>query len=165
MAVLASALRGAQRIVAIDSVEERLALAGKLGAEPINLRQRDLVTEVRRLAAGRGPDVVLEVVGLPAAARLAIDVVRPGGTIATVGFHTEPGFAFSPGEVYDKNLTYRSGRCPARRFIEEALDVLEARQSSLGRLITHRLPLSDGARAYEIFDDKLESCVKVALLP
>jgi threonine dehydrogenase-like Zn-dependent dehydrogenase len=165
MAVLAAGLRGAQRIVAVDSVGERLALAEDLGAEPIDLSQIDPVEKVSRMTETRGADVVLEVVGLPPAARMAVDLVRPGGTVATVGFHTDSQFAFSPGEAYDRNLTYRTGRCPARRFIEESLAILAARQASFSKLITHRLPLCDGARAYDLFSNKLESCVKVVLRP
>jgi threonine dehydrogenase-like Zn-dependent dehydrogenase len=165
MAVVAAALRGARRVVAVDSVADRLALAEALGAEPVDMSQVDPVETVLSLTKARGVDVVLEVVGLASAARLAVDLVRPGGTVATVGFHTDSQFAFSPGEIYDRNLTYRSGRCPARRFIEESLAILTARQASLRKLITHRVPLRDGARAYDLFSNKLESCVKVALRP
>ena len=62
----------------------------------------------------RGVDAVLEVVGSPEATRLAFDLVRAGGIVSAVGVHTEAQFAFSPVEAYDKNLTYRAGRCPAR---------------------------------------------------
>ncbi len=63
---------------------------------------------------GRGADAVMELVGLPAAQKLAFDVLRPGGVLATVGCHCSEQFAFSPVAAYDKNLTYRTGRCPAR---------------------------------------------------
>ena len=59
----------------------------------------------------------MEVVGLPAAQRLAFGLLRPGGTLASIGCHSEPRFAFSPGDAYDKNLIYRTGRCPARQLM------------------------------------------------
>ena len=165
LAIMASRLRGAEVIFAIDSVAERLALAAEFGARPIDGGRGDVVGEALSGTGGRGPDVVLEIVGSTAAARLAMNLVRTGGVVATVGFHTEPLFAFSPGEAYDKNLTYRTGRCPARRLIDEALDIVGREGSTVERLITHRLPLADGPRAYRLFNDKLESCIKVALHP
>ena len=165
LAIMASRLSGAGVIFAIDSVPERLALAADFGARSINAGRRDAVGEVLAGTGGRGADAALEIVGSAAAARLAMDLVRTGGVVATVGFHTEPRFAFSPGEAYDKNLTYRTGRCPARRLIGEALEIVVREGPTVERLITHRLPLADGPRAYQLFNDKLESCIKVALHP
>ena len=165
MAVVSSRLRGAREIFAIDSIAERLRVATGLGAEAIDREETDVVEAILGKTRGRGVDVVLEVVGSAAASRLAIDLVRPGGVIATAGFHTEPQFAFSPGEAYDKNLTYRSGRCPARRFMGEALEILNREEASLSELITHRLPLEKGPEAYRIFEHKLDACIKVVLRP
>ena len=165
LSVVTSRMRGARRVLAIDRIAERLDLAAEFGGVPIGGEPEEVVEFVLRETDGRGADAVLEVVGSPAAARLAVALVRPGGTIATVGFHTVPSFAFSPGEAYDKNLTYRTGRCPARRFIGEALEILGSEGDLLSRLITHRLPLAEGPRAYEMFNDKRESCIKVVLKP
>jgi threonine dehydrogenase-like Zn-dependent dehydrogenase len=114
---------------------------------------------------GRGADGVLEAVGSPSAQKLAFDLVRPGGTIATVGVHTAEHFAFSPGEAYDKNLTYRVGRCPARSLMPSLVDVARRRSADLRRVISHRLPLADAARGYRIFDKKEDGCTKVVLAP
>ncbi len=163
MAAFASVERAADRVFAIDGVAERRALAEGYGAEALD------VAEAREsvLAAtnGRGADVVLEAVGSDPAARLAVDLVRPGGTVSSVGVHTEPHFAFSPTEAYDKNLTWRSGRCPARRYMEDLLERARRPGLHLERVISHRLPLSDGVRAYDVFDRKLEGCTKVLLDP
>lgn len=164
LAIAACRIRGARRVLAIDRVAERLALAADLGAVPL-APDRDPVETVKDETGGRGVDSVLEVVGLPAAARLAIDLVRVGGILATVGFHTDPAFGFSPGDAYDRNLTYRTGRCPARRFIREALEILERHGDRLSQLITHRVPLAQGPAAYRMFHDKKESCIKVVLEP
>jgi threonine dehydrogenase-like Zn-dependent dehydrogenase len=107
---------------------------------------------------------VLEAVGSAAAQRLALDLVRPGGTIATVGVHTQ-GFAFSPAEAYDKNLTFRIGRCPARALVTELVPLVQQKKYDLRSIISHRLPLEQGVRGYEIFDRKEERCTKVVLRP
>ena len=165
MAILGARESGAATIYAIDSIPERLTLAERFGAHPLNFRETDLAARVREVTDGRGADRVLEAVGSREATRLALDLVRPGGTIAAVGVHTEQDFAFSPMEAYDKNLTYRAGRCPARRYMDRALTILRDRLYDLRSLISHRLPLADGARGYDLFARKLEGCTKVILRP
>jgi threonine dehydrogenase-like Zn-dependent dehydrogenase len=78
--------------------------------------------------------------------------------------HHESRFAFSPVEAYDKNLTLRIGRCPARSWMEELLSLLR-RRSDLAALVTHRRPLADGPAAYDLFDRKADGCIKVAFEP
>jgi threonine dehydrogenase-like Zn-dependent dehydrogenase len=106
---------------------------------------------------------VLEVVGSPEATRLAFDLARPGGIVAAVGVHTEAHFAFSPVEAYDKNLTYRAGRCPARAYIERLLPLVRERKYDFASIVSHRLPLTDAVRGYALFERKLEGCTKVLL--
>jgi threonine dehydrogenase-like Zn-dependent dehydrogenase len=162
-AVLGLRERNAESIFAIDVVPERLALAERFGATPIDARQVDARVLVRYATEGRGADAVLEVVGSPEATRLAFDLVRPGGIVSAVGVHTESSFAFSPVEAYDKNLTYRAGRCPARPYIDRLLPLVRERKYDLGAVVSHRLPLAEAARGYEIFERKLEGCTKVLL--
>lgn len=164
MAVIAGRELGAERIFALDSVPERLALAERFGAEPVDVQQ-DALSIVREATGGRGVDSVIEAVGSPAAARLAFDLVRPGGTLAAVGVHTEPHLAIAPGEAYDKNLTYSTGRSSARRYMEKLLSLIQSRRYDLGSLISHRLSLAEGPRGYDLFDRRLEGCTKVVLLP
>jgi threonine dehydrogenase-like Zn-dependent dehydrogenase len=162
-AVLGSLDRGASCVVAVDPVPYRRQLAGSFGATPVHPDgARDLLFA---LTENRGADAAIEVVGSPAASRLAFDLVRPGGAIGAVGVHTEPAFAFTPGDLYDRNLTYRAGRCPARRGMEHLLSRLPLWQEPLAALVTHRLPLSAGPDAYRMFDEKREDCVKVLLEP
>jgi threonine dehydrogenase-like Zn-dependent dehydrogenase len=165
MAVVAARELGAERVLAVDSVPERLALAARFDAEPVDARRDDPVEAARAATAGRGVDGVLEAVGSPAASRLAVDLVRPGGTIAACGVHTEAAFAFTPGEAYDKNLTYRAGRCPARAYMERSLELVRRRKYPLAAIVSHRMPLDDAPRGYRIFDRKLEACTKVLLTP
>jgi threonine dehydrogenase-like Zn-dependent dehydrogenase len=164
-AVLAARELGAERVFAVDVVPERLALAERYGAFPIDARSAPPVETMRSATSGRGADSVLEVVGSPEATRLAVDLVRPGGTIGAVGVHTEAAFAFSPVEAYDKNLTYRAGRCPARAYVERLLPLVLEQKYDLKAVVSHRLPLAEGPEGYRIFERKLESCTKVILRP
>jgi threonine dehydrogenase-like Zn-dependent dehydrogenase len=165
MAIVAARHRGAKRVFAIDSVRERLQLAHDFGAVALNRDASSPLEAIREATEGRGADGVLELVGSPEATRVAVDLVRPGGVVASVGVHTEERFAFTPVEAYDKNLTYRSGRCPARHYMERLLPLVRQGRYPLGSVISHRLPLSDGPRAYELFDTKQDGCTKVVLTP
>jgi threonine dehydrogenase-like Zn-dependent dehydrogenase len=145
-------------------VPERRELAENFGARGLDLDDR-VRDRLAAATAGRGVDCVLEMVGAPEATRLAVDLLRPGGTLAAAGVHTEPHFAFSPGEAYDKNLTYRAGRCSARAYMAEALTLAADPRFDLASIATERTPLADAADAYERFDKRAGGCVKVILLP
>lgn len=163
MALLAARELGAQKIFAIDSIAERLQLAEKFGAEPIDLKENHAVESIRAATFGRGVDAALEVVGSPSAQRLALELVRPGGIISVVGVHTAPHFAFSPAEAYDKNLTYKVGRCSARHYMERLLALVRQHKYDFRAVISHRFTLAQGVEGYKIFDQKLEGCTKVVL--
>jgi threonine dehydrogenase-like Zn-dependent dehydrogenase len=164
MAVIAARELGAERVFALDAVSERLTLAEQFGAEPLDVQKSDPIEILREATEGRGADAVVEAVGSPEATRLAFGLVRPGGTIAAVGVHTEPHLAIAPGEAYDKNLTYRAGRAPARAYMEKLLPLVRSGKYDLGALISHRLPLAEGPRGYDLFDRRLEACTKVVLI-
>jgi threonine dehydrogenase-like Zn-dependent dehydrogenase len=164
MAVLAALEQGADTVLAVDAVPERLALAQRFGARPVRL-DGDVSAAVRGATGGRGADGVVEAVGSASAGRLAFDLVRPGGTIATVGVHHEAVMPFTPAEAYDRNLTWRIGRCPARHYAPGLVPVALRRAKDLTALFTHRLPLEAAADAYRMFDEKRDGCIKVALVP
>ncbi|GAB4813749.1 hypothetical protein N2152v2_000795 [Parachlorella kessleri] len=165
MAVIAARALGAKTILAIDSLPERLAMAAKLGAQPVDRGQQDPLLAVRAATEGRGADVALELVGAPSALRAAYDFVRPGGTISAVGCHTDPGFPFTPAEAYNKNITFKTGRCPARFYMEQLLPLVQSKQVDITPVISHRVPLREAARAYQLFDEKQEGCTKVVFKP
>jgi len=165
MAIVAARELGATTLYAVDTIPERLAHAARLGATPLDYKAEDPAALVREATEGRGADAVLEVVGSPEATRLAVDLVRPGGTVSAVGVHTEKHFPFSPVEAYDKNLTYRIGRCPARAILEELIPLVQSKRYDLASVISHQLPLSQGAEGYGMFDEKRDGCTKVALRP
>jgi len=154
LAIRAAFRRGAEAVAAVDPVADRRALAERFGATV------GAVPEVKGTM-----DAVVEAVGTPEATRTAAGLLRPGGRLAAVGVHTERHLALSPGELYDRNLTYAAGRCPARRFLPEALAMAVDEAALLGALVSHRLPLTDGAEAYRRFGAREPGWHKVVFLP
>ncbi|CAF0769969.1 unnamed protein product [Rotaria sordida] len=140
-------------VYAIDSVEERLDEAKKHGAIPINLNN-DPVSVIKNVTEGRGADAILEVVGHADALQLAYDLIRPWGVIASVGAHQD-AFPFSGPQVYDKNVRLQFGRCPVRALFPEALRLFSKKQDQFKTFVSHRMSLSDAAKAYELFDKRL----------
>ncbi|MDP6538155.1 MAG: alcohol dehydrogenase family protein [Planctomycetota bacterium] len=165
MAIVSARELGASRVLAVDSVPERLALAARFGAEPVDRGAEDPLERILDETAGRGADCALEAVGTPASMELAFSVLRPGGTLAAVGVHTAEHLPFSPAAAYDRNLTLRTGRCPARSLMERALAIVSAGSAPIADIVSHRLPLEEGPRAYELFDRRLEGCTKVLFAP
>jgi threonine dehydrogenase-like Zn-dependent dehydrogenase len=165
MAVLAGGELGAERIFALDSVPPRLQRAEQLGAVSVSIAAEGAAESVREATEGRGVDAVLEAVGSAESTRLAFELVRPGGTIAAVGVHHESSFPFSPGQAYDKNLSYRIGRCPARHYMETLLPIATRRSEQLRALFTHLAPLEGAPDAYRMFAEQRDGCIKVGLRP
>ncbi|HLF44903.1 MAG TPA: alcohol dehydrogenase family protein [Chitinophagaceae bacterium] len=165
MTVVAAKHSGAEKLFAIDHVPGRLKKANEFGAIALDPSQSDIKEIIFESTDGRGADGVMEVVGSPEALRLAIDLLRPGGTISTVGVHSEKKFPFSPVEAYDKNLVYKIGRCPAHFYAEKLIREGIVQQYAIESIITHRFSLTGGSHAYKIFDRKEDNCIKPILLP
>jgi 2-desacetyl-2-hydroxyethyl bacteriochlorophyllide A dehydrogenase len=161
LGILTARMQGTSAIVAVDPVPERRARAEALGAVVVEPGPNVLAT-VASLGAARGADSVMEFVGLPDAQRLAWDVLRPGGTMAVIGCHSA-GFAFSPAEAYDKNLTYRTGRCPARAYMERMTERVMRELPHITQVITHRFAAAECVRAYDVFAHQRDGCVKAIL--
>jgi len=160
-AVLAARAAGAEHVFAVDGVPERRAVAAHFGATPFDPSAPDVVACLHDAGAPHGADAVLEAAGTAAASRLALELVRPGGTIAVAAVHNESQFAFSPSAAYDKNVTHRSGRCPARSLMPDLIAWVREHQQDVAQIVTHRLPLSSGVDAYPRFDSKRDGCIKV----
>lgn len=166
MTILGAKAQGANHLYAIDAIPERLQMAAKFGAIPLNFQEQDVPATLKEKTDGRGVDGVMEAVGSPSASRLAYEIVRPGGIISTVGVHTSKQFSFSPVEAYDKNITYKIGRCPARHYMQPLLQQLsENKFPKLKEIITHEMSLEEGVNAYNIFDQKKEGALKILLKP
>lgn len=165
LSAVASAAQRGTSLFAVDSVPERLAIAKRLGARVLDHRRDDVAAIVREATGGRGADGVMELVGASEAMKLALDIVRPGGVISSVGVHTASVFPFSPSQAYDKNLTYRTGRCPARSIMKRLLSEIVSGRFQTPPVITHSGGLADGPRLFRLFDRKEDGCVKAVLKP
>ncbi len=162
----AAEVRGASRIVAVDLDEGRLARARERGYDTVQPEQEPLGERVRDMTQGLGADAVIEAVGSPALIRQAIEVARPGTSIAAIGVVTEEDISlpFIRG-LFAKNLSLRSGLVNPQAFIPTLLPLIEAGRLDPSEIITHRLPLEQGVRGYEIFDAHEEDVLKVVLHP
>lgn len=166
MALVAALELGAERVYALDILPERLSLAevyggiGLVGSPP-----EEAIAQIMEATDGRGADVVLEAIGGFDALSLSYRLVRPGGIISSVGVHTNEQFPFSPIAAYDKNLTFKAGRAPVRRYMPHLLAQAHDCRFDIGKIITHRFGLSDGAEAYRVFAERRNNCIKALLLP
>lgn len=165
MAVLGAFHYGASKVFAVDGVAERLQMAAEFGATPIAVDSPSHVAEIHDMTGGRGPDAVLEAVGSSAAIDLAYKLVRPGGIISSVGVCNDAALPFSPVQAYNKNLTYKTGRCPARQMMDELTPFVQSKKYPISRIFTHRMKLDDGVKAYDIFANKKDNCLKIVLEP
>ncbi|KAJ3560205.1 hypothetical protein NPX13_g9382 [Xylaria arbuscula] len=140
-----------KHLLAVDMVEYRLNTAKSFRAEPWNLSidSKRIFTRVKALTDGRGADLVIEVVGNSAALRTAFDLLRPSGTISSVGVHNSE----SSQEAYAKNLNIQMGRCPARSIFPQALQIFKKKtQEQLSVLNDTVVPLSRAGEYYELFE-------------
>jgi len=165
MAIISALELGAEKIFAVDGIADRLEIAAKWGAIPLNFQLDNVPDQILMETEGRGADAVMEVVGNNAAGKLAVELIRPGGIISAVGVCNDQFMSFSPIEAFDKNLTYKVGRCPARHYIDILIPILQEKKIDLSSIVSHRMKLADGPRGYEIFDKKLDGCLKIVLEP
>jgi len=165
MAVLGARAYGAEKIYAIDREPVRLKMAEKFGAISIDTSKMDAVQVVQEASEGRGADAVLEAIGSEFSLQLSYQLVRPGGTISSVGVCNDQFLPFSPVQAYNKNLTFITGRCPARAMMPEVLKLIQQKRFSFTDIITHRMALKDGVDGYRIFAAKKDDCLKVVLVP
>jgi len=163
MAVYSAHKQGAGRVFALDELAGRLELAEKLGGIAIDSSKPENRAYLWDLMQGYGAEVVIEAVGSPAAQKLAFQLVQCGGIISTIGVHTTEPFAFMPAAAYEKNITYKTGRCPARTMMNNTLPLLAVDEKILTSVITHRFALTDAVEAYKLFDEKRQGCVKLVM--
>jgi threonine dehydrogenase-like Zn-dependent dehydrogenase len=104
-------------------------------------------------------------VGHEAAFTQAIQAVRPGGTVSSVGVYVETSMAFPAREAFFKDLTLKMGICNARNYIVPLLPLVRLGKLRPARIVTHTMALADGPRGYAIFDRKQDRAIKVLLQP
>ncbi len=162
LAIQSAFALGATCLIAVDPTPSRLQVARSLGCWPATVLSKpcDLVHD---RTEGRGADGVMELVGLPEAQELAYQLIRPGGTMSTIGCHCTPHFAFSPADAYNKNLHYRTGRCPARHYMPLLAEKLQQNPVDFSWCVTHRFAIDQGIEAYDVFAGRKDGCVKAVL--
>src|SRR3954451_13817665 len=202
MATRIALRRGAGLVIGVDLVPERLQRAQRNGVRTLNLSEHedDLAEAIRELTDGRGPDAVIDAVGMEAhggpgaklaqqitgllpdavAARLmeragmdrlhalylAIDIVRRGGTISLAGVYGGMTDPLPMLTLFDKQIQLRMGQANVLRWIPEILPLLQDGDPfGTEGFATHKLPLADAPRAYEIFQKKEDGAVKILLQP
>lgn len=160
-------LRGATRIIAVDTLPERLAMARRLGAdEVIDYRAVDPVDEIMRLTDGRGVDVAIEALGLQSTFEACLRVLKPGGTLSSLGVYsgdlTIPLKAFHAGLGDTKIVT---SLCPGgKERMRRLMNVIAGGRLDLAPLVTHRFPLERIGEAYELFAAQRDGVMKVAIV-
>lgn len=165
MAILGARAYGAEKIYAIDREVVRLKMAERFGATPVNTSMVDALNAILDASQGRGADAVLEAIGSEFSLQLSYQLIRPGGIISSVGVCNDKFLPFSPVQAYNKNLTFITGRCPARAMMPEILKLIQQKRFAFTDIITHRMSLRDGADGYQLFAAKKDACLKVLLTP
>jgi threonine dehydrogenase-like Zn-dependent dehydrogenase len=189
-AIKSAYLLGAERVIAIDRFPYRLRMAReKGGAETINYEEVDTYDALMEMTGGRGPDACIDAVGMEAHAsnlvgvydrvkqavmletdrpivlREAIMACRNGGTVSVPGVYG--GFLDKVpfGSAMNRSVTIKTGQTHVQRYTRPLLERIENGDIDPSFLITHRLPLDDAPRGYEIFRNKQDDCMKVVLRP
>jgi threonine dehydrogenase-like Zn-dependent dehydrogenase len=165
LAMQAAQLFAPATLFAVDRVGYRLKLAEELGAEPVSLERGDPAEQLRARTGGRGPDVVLECVGHETPFTQAIQAVRPGGAVSSVGVYVETSMGFPAREAFFKDLSLKMGICNARNYMTLLLPLVQGGKLRPARIITHTMALGDAPKGYAIFDRKEDQAIKVMLKP
>jgi threonine dehydrogenase-like Zn-dependent dehydrogenase len=188
--VLSAYLLGASKVIAIDRVPYRLALAEQKGAIPVNFAETSVLEALRDITAGRGPDHCIDAAGMearnsstvvdaydrvkqaarleterPHALREAIMSCRNGGTISIVGVYGGLMDKFPIGAVMNRSLTIKTGQCHVQHYMRPLLDRIRNGDIDPTFVVSHHLSLDDAPHGYEIFKHKQDNCSKVILKP
>jgi threonine dehydrogenase-like Zn-dependent dehydrogenase len=188
-AIRSALMLGAERVIAIDRVPERLEMAKAGGAEILNYEQIEVGEALKEMTSGRGPDAVMDAVGMeahglglegfidtvkqnlkietdrPNVLRQAIVACRKGGTVSVPGVYTGLVDSIPMGAFMNKGLKMKTGQTDVHRYLQPLLDRIQNGDIDPSFVISHRLPLARAPHAYEIFKHKQDKCTKVVLQP
>jgi threonine dehydrogenase-like Zn-dependent dehydrogenase len=189
-AIQSAYLLGAERVIAVDRVPERLRMAQeKSKAETLNIDEVNVLEALSEMTGGRGPDACIDAVGLeahsatlggtydkvkaalylatdrPNALRLAIQTCRKGGTVSIPGVYGGLLDKIPFGAAFSKGLTFKMGQTHVHRYLRPLLERIQRGQIDPSFVITHRLSLDQAPQAYRTFRDKKDGCIKVVLEP
>jgi threonine dehydrogenase-like Zn-dependent dehydrogenase len=188
-AIASAYLLGAERVIAIDRFKYRLQMAkDRAGAsDVINYEAVDVQDALLELTGGRGPDKCIDAVGMeahghgvtyaydrakqammlesdrPIALREAILACRNGGVVSVIGVYGGFVDKFPMGAIMNRSLTIRSGQCHVHRYMRPLLERVQNGEIDPSFVITHRLPLDQAAKGYDMFLNKEDNCEKVVL--
>jgi alcohol dehydrogenase len=168
MAAHAAMLLGAANVILSGHHEDRLAIGRRLGAtHTINTKDADLAEAVTEFLNGAGPDAVLTTIASPQTMRESCALVRPGGAVGWVGMEVFLGDSepFPWQDFFLKNITISGGVAPVRRYLRHFWPLLEQGRLDPSPVLTHDLPLQEGARGYEIMATREEGSCKVSVTP
>lgn len=188
-AIRSAFLLGAERVIAIDEVPERMRMAEAGGAETLNFDDEDIFDKLKDMTGGRGPDSCLDAVGheahgktvdaivdrvkaalylatdRPHALRQAIHACRKGGTVSVPGVYGGFLDKFPFGAAMNKGLTIKAGQTHVQKYLRPLLERIQKNEIDPSFVITHRVNLADAPAAYETFKHKQDNCIKVVLKP
>ncbi|MGN6567337.1 MAG: zinc-dependent alcohol dehydrogenase [Flavipsychrobacter sp.] len=188
MAAKSAWLRGAARVINIDTLQYRLDKAKASANSETILWEDDgkgVIEQIRALTGGRGADVCVDAVGFepdrdlldrakavinmekgsPKVIEACMSAVRRGGIVSVLGVYITTFDNFPWGQFFDKGIQLKGGQAPAHKYIDQLLSYVAEGKVTLDDIITHRLSINDVARGYELFQKKEDNCVKVVLDP
>jgi threonine dehydrogenase-like Zn-dependent dehydrogenase len=189
-AIRSAFLLGAGRVIAIDTVPERLVMAKAAGAETLDFMKEDIYDRIQDLTNGRGADACIDAVGTephttasfdsvvdrvkvatfmgtdrPHVVRQAIHCCRNFGTVSIVGVYGGYLDKIPMGSAINRGLTFRMAQTPVQRYLPRLLKLIEEGKIDPSVVITDRARLEDGPELYKKFRDKKDGCIKVVLMP
>ena len=189
-AIRSAVLLGAEQVVCIDQVPERLSMARAGGAETINFQLESVLERLQDLTQGRGPDKCIDAVGLEAHATHTLDsmmdramqavmmesdrphvlremmyVCRPAGTLSIPGVYGGLVDKIPFGAAMNKGLTIKTGQTHVNRWTEDLLRLIEEGEVDPSFVVTHTCSLEDGPGMYRTFREKEDGCIKVVMRP
>ncbi len=166
MALDIAAGKSAGKIVAIDKLDYRLKVALRKGAIAINSSKEGWKDLAMAETGGRGFDKVIEVVGFPETLQMALDIVRPGGTIAAIGVFTDQAFNLNVADVFLRDITlHMNGFANVQPFMWEGLRLMQRGVLDPSEYFTHEFALNNIDQAYKTFNDKTDGVLKVLIRP
>ncbi|KYO52479.1 glutathione-dependent formaldehyde dehydrogenase (plasmid) [Tistrella mobilis] len=190
MAIRSAFLLGAGRVIAIDTVPERLAMAQAAGALTLDFMDEDIYDRVQELTRGRGADACIDAVGTepetrsgldavidrvkvaafmgtdrPHVLRQAIQCCRNFGTVSIVGVYGGLLDKIPMGSAINRGLTFRMAQTPVQRYLPRLMELITSGRFDPSFVVTHQAGLDAGPDLYATFRDKADGCVKVMLRP
>jgi threonine dehydrogenase-like Zn-dependent dehydrogenase len=164
-ATLGAKLMGASQILVVDNDPFRLEIARSFGATTLILSKDDAVGKIRELTGGRGVDVAIEALGMQTTFENALKVLRPGGTLSSVGVYS--GHLLVPVDAFGAGLgdyTIVTTLCPGgKERMRRLMRLVEAQRVDLTPLLTHTFTLDQIDRAYELFGSRRDQVLKIAI--